>query len=346
MSTSVAEGRLVVKTIKRLLVLAVLGLGGLVAVNPEQWGPLEPLKQKLAELGALPNRSAFPGTTTFTTTPARVGESIRIASFNIQVFGPPKLDRPEVAEVLARIIRMFDVVAIQEIRSEQQDLMLRFVRLINADGQAAYDYVLGPRLGRSNSKEQYAYVYNTATLELDRSSVYTVEDRDDLLHREPLVAGFRARGAAENEAFTFTLINIHTDPDEVKREVSVLDDAFRAVRDDGRQEDDIILLGDLNAAPRQFGDVAKIPYVQWVIDDVPTNTRRTETYDNLLFDRRATSEFLGRAGVVDLVREFNLSQAAALEISDHLPIWAEFTVREGGIPGANLAERSETSVAR
>ena len=31
-----------------------------------------------------------------------------------------------------------------------------------------------------------------------------------------------------------------------------------------------------------------------------------------------------------MMREFHLTQADMLEISDHLPIWAEFSVYEGG----------------
>ena len=104
---------------------------------------------------------------------------------------------------------------------------------INAAGHQ-YDYAIGPRLGRSTSKEQYAYLYDTETIEVDRHAMYTVEDPDDLLHREPLVAGFRARGAPANEAFTFTLVNIHTDPDETDGEIDALADVFQAVRNDGR----------------------------------------------------------------------------------------------------------------
>ena len=38
------------------------------------------------------------------------------------------------------------------------------------------------------------------------------------LHREPLVGWFRVRGPDASQAFTFTLVNIHTDPDEVATE--------------------------------------------------------------------------------------------------------------------------------
>jgi len=274
----------------------------------------------------------------------RRGETIRIASFNIQVFGENKLARPEVTRVLVQIIRHFDVVAVQEIRAKTQDVLPQLLELVNAEG-AHYDFVIGPRLGRTSSKEQYAFIFDAASIECDRESVYTVDDPDDLLHREPLVAGFRVRGPPTSEAFTFTLIDIHTDPDEIATELNVLDDVFRAVRNDGRGEDDVILLGDLNSDDHHLGELGQMGYLTWAISGVATNTRGTKLYDNVLFDTRATTEYTGRAGVVDVLREFNLSMQQALAVSDHLPIWAEFTVREDSRP-RSIAVRPKKNKAR
>jgi endonuclease/exonuclease/phosphatase family metal-dependent hydrolase len=274
---------------------------------------------------------------TTTLPPVRPADIVRIASFNIQVFGESKLADGPTASILAQIIRKFDVVAIQEIRAKDLNFVQRFLQQVNAAG-VPYDCVVGPRLGRSDSKEQYAYLYDTTRIELDRVSVYTVKGPEDMLHRYPLVAAFRSRSAPPNEAFTFTLVNIHTDPDEVDRELDVLDDVLRAVRDDGRGEDDVILLGDLNADENHLGQLGAVPYLGYVVSGVPTNTHGTKTYDNILFDRRATVEFLGRGGVLDVVREFNITLDQALKVSDHLPIWAEFSVYEGGRPG-NMASR-------
>jgi deoxyribonuclease-1-like protein len=266
---------------------------------------------------------------------ARPGDSILVASFNIQVFGETKVADPKVTAILAQIVRKFDLVAVQEVRAKDITFLQRFVGQVNALG-VPYDFVIGPRLGRSDSKEQYAYIYDSTRIELDRVSVYTVKDPDDLLHREPLVAGFRTRGVPPNEAFTFSLVNVHTDPDEVDRELDVLDDVFRAVRNDGRGEDDVILLGDLNTDEGRLGQLGAIPFIQYVVSGAPTNAHG-KTYDNILFDRRATTEFLGRGGVVDVMRQFNLTLEETLKVSDHFPIWAEFSVYEGGRPGSVAA---------
>jgi deoxyribonuclease-1-like protein len=260
------------------------------------------------------------------------GDSIRVASFNIQVFGESKSSKPQVMDILARIVRRFDVVAVQEVRAKDQSIVPQFVDLINQTGRQ-YDWAISPRIGRTVSKEQYAYIFDRASVEIDRNSLYVVEDPDDLLHREPYVASFRVRGPPIKQAFTFTLVNIHTDPDETKQELDVLDDVFRAVRNDGREEDDIIILGDLNVDDEHLGELGRVSGIHWVITHTPTNVRQTAQYDNLVFHGPSTREFTGRGGVFDFMREYNLTSEQALEVSDHLPVWAEFNLYEGGQPG-------------
>ncbi len=254
--------------------------------------------------------------------------TIRVASFNIQVFGQKKMQDEAVMGVLAKIVRRFDIVAVQEIRSQNQDVIPTLLGYVNAEG-LKYDAVVGPRVGRTISQEQFAYVFNTATIEVDPGAVYTVVDPGDRLHREPLVAAFRARGAPPEEAFTFSLINVHTDPDEATREVNALDDVYLAVRDDERGEDDIIMLGDFNLDHESLGELAAIPYVRPIISE-PTNAARSQVYDNFVFHHRAVVEFTGNRGVVDLAREYGLTPEQVVVISDHFPIWAEFSVFEGG----------------
>ena len=94
---------------------------------------------------------------------------------------------------LAAIIQNFHVVAIQEIRTQDDYFLDNFLRnYVNRNGRA-YDKVIGPRLGRSSSTEQYAFLYDTAAIDVNPRMIYTVNDPDDLLHREPLVAMFRVR---------------------------------------------------------------------------------------------------------------------------------------------------------
>ena len=271
---------------------------------------------------------------------AAAGETIRIASFNIQVFGTSKMGKPAVMDVLAKVVRRFDLVAIQEVRSKDQTVVPRFAEMVSAAGRR-YGYVLGPRLGRTTSKEQYAFLYDTARIELEQGSVYTVPDPQDLLHRPPLVASFRVRGPPAGQAFTFKLVNIHTDPDETDIELDALDDVFVAVQNDRSGEDDVILLGDLNVDERKLGQLGRLPGIGWTVSGQTTNTRRNRAYDNIVFDRRATTEYTGYRGVLDLMAEYGLTMDQALAVSDHLPVWAEFRAVESGVAG-EVATRPQT----
>ena len=322
------------RIISILVLVSVVGAGGwFIAENFEIRG--------LDGIRITPKDGSAAGNAMLTSGPRvnRASEYIRVASFNIQVFGTSKIQKLHVMDFLARIVRKFDVVAIQEIRSKDQDIVPRFVEMINAAGRQ-YDYVIGPRMGRTVSREQYAFVFDRASVEVDRSQLYTVEDPDDLLHRPPLVGWFRVRGPADDEAFTFSLVNIHTDPDEVDLELDVLDDVYRLVRDDGRNEDDVIVLGDFNADDRHLGQLGQVPGIGSAVSGIPTNTRGDKQYDNLVFHQTATREFTGRGGVFDFMREYNITQEEALEVSDHMPVWAEFSIYEGGEIG-RVAARPE-----
>jgi len=251
-------------------------------------------------------------------------DAVLIASFNIQVFGEAKLAKPQVVDVLTQVVRRFDIVAVQEVRAKSDSIVPNFVAAINADG-SRYQYVVGPRLGRTVSKEQYTFIYDSTRIEIDPSSVATLPNPGDKLHRPPLRARFRVRTNPPEAGFSFWLVNIHTDPDEVPQEVDALADAFVSMRSVIPDEDDVILLGDLNAGPPQFGRIKQIPGIGWAVSGTTTNTRRTKTYDNLIFDRTATTEYTGRWGVLDLQQTFGLPLEKALEVSDHNPVWAAFS---------------------
>ena len=57
-----------------------------------------------------------------------------IASFNIQVLGQSKMSKSDVVQRLAEIIRRFDLIAIQEVRSKEDDVLPRLIQAANATG--------------------------------------------------------------------------------------------------------------------------------------------------------------------------------------------------------------------
>ena len=270
------------------------------------------------------------------------GPSIRVASFNIQDFGNTKAGKPRVMLELAKIVNMFDVVAIQEVVSQDEYFIPNFVRQVNqfgAQNGRRYDHIIGPREGITTAKEQYVYLYDTTKVEVDHQSVYTLSDPDGLLARDPLVATFRTR-VDPDQAFTFTLVNMHTDPVVAQQEMDVLAEVYKVVRRSSRGEDDIILLGDFNVDDRHLGRLGQIPGIFPLIAGVSTNTRQNAQYDNIIIHQPSTTEYAGRSGVFDFIRNGNLTMEQGLLVSDHFPVWAEFSIYERDGSGRVASRRS------
>jgi len=269
----------------------------------------------------------------------RSGDRIRIASFNIQVFGESKISKPNVMQTLAGIVGNFDLVAIQEVRSPKSMPVARLVDLINRSG-GRYEATLCEPIGEEGNahKEQYAFVWDASRMRMIPESSYVVADGGNRMHREPMVTSFESRVqlAPGQMPFRFTIINAHTDPDLVSNraianEMNVLDDVFIRVRDyeyTQHGEDDFLLVGDLNVDVRNLGELGQIPGMMSIAGSLPTNTPGTKTYDHILIDGNTTKEFTGRFGVIDYVSDLGLTPEQALQVSDHRPVWAEFSAYE------------------
>jgi len=264
-------------------------------------------------------------------TDTRSAPTLRIATFNLHLFGRHKADNPFVIETLAKILRKFDVIAVQEICTKQQDLLPLLVDRINQSDRH-YDYMIGPRVGRTDNKEQFAFIFDTTRVETDRQQLYSVDDPEDLLHREPLVAWFRSTAISPEFAFTFTLVNVHLDAELSDAEIRVLPELVKSIHRDGRKEDDVILVGDFGASDSRLQFLRSAGMI-FALEGVPTTSQGNAMLDNIVMPVKATDEFNGRSGIFDFLRQFNLSIEQAHQVSDHLPVWAEFYTNEGGQAG-------------
>ena len=190
--------------------------------------------------------------------PAPAPATIRIATFDVDGLDENKLANHTVSDTLVRVLPHFDVIALQGIRSKSRGLLVHLVEQVNATGRS-YDFATDAAAPRDGPAQYNAVLFDRASVELDRSTVHFVGDPAGRFRYKPLVAAFRVRGPTAAEAFTFTLIDVQTDPERVAAELDVLAAVFRAVRDDGRNEDDIILLGDLEVDHRHSANWAACP---------------------------------------------------------------------------------------
>lgn len=252
---------------------------------------------------------------------------IKIAAFNIQIFGKTKRQKDYIMDVLTNIVREFDIVFIQEIRDSREETAPYFLQKINEMEGAKYNFVRSERLGRTTSKEAYAYFYNSETVEFIEDSDYVYDDVDDIFEREPYIASFRS------DNFDFTLVGIHTKPDDAYSEIGNLTYVVYSVLSKNPNEKNVITLGDFNADGRYFDEddftnLFKASEFYWVItNDVDTMTTTDNTYDRIvLMNATYSYEYIkDSAGVFYFDIEYEISNSTLIkEISDHYPIYAEY----------------------
>jgi endonuclease/exonuclease/phosphatase family metal-dependent hydrolase len=250
--------------------------------------------------------------------------TIKIASFNIQAFGKSKREKQDVMDVLEKIVRNFDLVAVQEVRDKTETTLPYFISKINLIQGDKYAYIASIALGRSNIKENYAFIYNTTKVEFKGKS-YVYNDTNDVFEREPFIAQFKS------DKFDYILVNIHTKPEDAKKEIQALEDVVKDAEKKFTDDKDVIVLGDYNADGSYFSEKIttgfRDPIYHWVIpDNLDTTVKNTfYAYDRIVFRKQFTSEdFTGEFGVFDFKKEYNLTQEMAEKISDHFPVWALF----------------------
>ena len=269
---------------------------------------------------------------------------IRIASFKVneEIEGQQKSHE---LELLADICSHYDAVAIQDINAEDNrwlDCVVlhmnnvdRRIKIFPQLENQAPDYTYVSDFSSSDlsrgdgARLSSAVIFNRRTLVLNQTQWYAIDDPDQLLSHKPLVTCFKTRGPVDDEAFTFSLVNVKAGHRPPQRELTGLIELFRAIRNDGRGEDDVLLVGDFDGEDSELQPMRKRAGLTWVVSDHGANYFNTTQFDNLVFNEAATVEFTGRGGVFDYVQQYNLPLEVASKVSKHIPIWAEFSVFEG-----------------
>jgi hypothetical protein len=262
------------------------------------------------------------------------GELIRVASFQMDLTSDKPGDSKYPARI-ARILNEFDVIALQGLQTDNRHELNRIVDLMNLTG-GQYAFCLGPKTNAGDHTHQFAFVYDQRRIVMDTQNAYTVADPDDQFRYDPFVGWFMVRGPKESEAFTFSLVNLRLDEFQVKREINLLGQLYRAVRDDGRSEDDVMLLGNFASPADNLKYLNRQSQLDWIVHEGTTDTAGEQQQDNLIFYPAAVLEHTGRGGVYDFLKELNLTISEATTVSSHMPVWAEFRVRESMVAGPSI----------
>lgn len=229
--------------------------------------------------------------------------------------------KPEAAHILADIVSRADVTAIQEVRSASIAPVLEFMDLLPPQ----YAYVLGPREGRSGSKEQYWVIYDTTKLRLLAEATWA--DPEDLFERNPLGVYFQTR-----DSFDFILIDNHIQPSAAAREIAALPEVVRYFQELWGEKD-VVLAGDFNADGVYYDETllaAAFPeheYHSIITNDYDTTVALSDnTYDRIIITASAGEDYAGACGVIrfDELYDFTELTINPRQVSDHYPVWAEF----------------------
>ncbi|XP_051518161.1 deoxyribonuclease gamma-like isoform X2 [Myxocyprinus asiaticus] len=256
----------------------------------------------------------------------------KICAFNIQSFGDSKSGDPKIMNSVSRIVARCDICLLQEVRDQKNKAIPRLIAALNGlsrDGE--YDYVASGRLGRTQTyQEQYVFVYRKSTAKLKNQYQYPDTQKGDMdaFSREPFVVHFEAPKTVAKE---FVLIPQHTTPSNATKEIDELYDVFMDISERWKIKN-VMFLGDFNAACgyvakknwkniRLFSDTSFI----WLIKDHVDTTVKHSTdcaYDRIVVHGepflRAIEPF--SAQPFNFAKEFHLTEAQALEVSDHYPI--------------------------
>jgi len=265
----------------------------------------------------------------------RVDENIVIATWNIQHFSNQKTGRA--LQYMADICERFDIIALQEIKTDLRGLS-RLQRLLPGN----YKILVSDPTG---NHERFAFLYDKRTV-INTGLVceigFTVPAKTHQgyqLHRMPYCASFRAG------RFDFVIVSVHiyygkTKKEKLQREeeikmlVEFVDRRSKTERNKVFDRD-FFVLGDFNIeeAGDQFFNALKSKGFKMPsnMDSLKTNFLMDATYDKIAWVNRKSFSFTGKANVVpfgkDLFRDHS-PPGGKKEISDHLPLWAEFKINK------------------
>jgi len=230
------------------------------------------------------------------------------------------MSKPGVAAVLADIVSGADIIAVQEVRSLTIDPVEQFMALL----PDTYKYVIGPRQGRSGSKEQYWVIYDAAKITVLEEESWP--DENDIFERSPYAVYFKTNGA-----FDFILLNNHIQPRAAEKEIRALPRVVTYYADLWK-DPDVLVVGDFNADGQYFDSslldsiFPEIGYKIIFTDEDTTLAQSHNTYDRFIITNPALEDFTGSFGVIRFDEVYNFDEFGILprNISDHYPIWAEF----------------------
>ena len=277
----------------------------------------------------------------------QVDDNLLIATWNIQQFSNNKSKRA--LQYIADICERFDIVALQEVKTDLRGLS-NLQKLLPGN----YKILVSDPTG---NHERFAFLYDKRTV-ISTGLVCEIgfkvpakTHQGYQLHRMPYCASFSAG------RFDFVIASVHiyygkTKKEKLQRkeEIEVLVDYIsrRSKTDKNKVFDrDFFVLGDFNVeeAGDQFFNALKSKKFQMPkkMDTLKTNFAQDATFDKIAWVKRRSFKFNENFNTVPfgkvLFRD-KKPKGGKKQISDHLPLWAEFKINKLGQELDQIINRS------
>merc|ERR1712227_1146929 len=253
---------------------------------------------------------------------------VRVGAFNVQVFGDRKFAKEEVVSSLLKILPRYDILLFQEIRDATEDAFPALITKLNAENpdRFEFEYVISERLGRSSSKEQYAYVYRKDLFTVEATYQYP-DPSYSKYERPPYAVIFNSPDTAlERIGF----IGVHTKPSAAEQEIDSLVDVYNEFSSQFQLKD-VVMMGDFNAGC-SYVTRGEWPHVrlrtddkyEWLFgDDADTTVAGSSCpYDRAVVAGKKMKSVIvpGSAEVYRFDDDQGLTQEQTEGVSDHFPI--------------------------
>merc|ERR1711976_841056 len=250
---------------------------------------------------------------------------IRVCAFNIANFGATKFKKDHVLEIIVKILYRYDLTVVQEIRSEEFDVVEKTLHELNNYCQKIgsakrFKAERSSFVGNEHRQEQYGYFYNTQKLKIDGFMQF--EDENDVFMYEPAFANFLCKRTGKE----FTVVGVHIQKDNVVAELNNLIKLYDMISDDFGTEN-VVFTGDFNAEGSYLSKKKSLGvdffsderFKSLISHDVDTTVSKTDyAYDRIFVAGDLFSKCKENEGeVFRFVKEFGLNREEAFKVSDH-----------------------------
>lgn len=247
----------------------------------------------------------------------------KVLSWNLENFGKSKSESE--LNFIASTIAAYDIIAIQEVVAGYggAQAVAKLAMVLNEKG-SKWDYAISdPTSGTSYKTERYAFLWKTDKAKL-KGNTWLEKKYHLEIDREPFFATF------EINKKTITLVNYHAITKSRQPETEIKYFKFLPLEYPNLN---LVFTGDFNCPQSHtvFNPLKKMGYSPILQNQKTTLKQKcinatclASEFDNMFYNTDSVTYI--NSGTVPFYTTFN-SLKEARRISDHIPIWFEFSLK-------------------